>query len=481
LADNRGHLYTLDGYGGLHAANGSPSLSATAYWQGWDIARGLALLPAGDGGYTLDGYGGLHAFGAAPASASASAYWPGWDIARGIVLAPWADTTHPAGWVLDGYGGLHPFGGAPWIQFSAYWNGWDIARALVISGDSLPASVSGYVLDGYGGLHPIGTSPFAHPGVSPSAYWPGTDIARGLALLPAATASAPAGYVLDGWGGIHPFGGAPAMAPGAYWPGWDIAKTITTWSAAPAGSPGGWVLDGWGALHKFGSAADASVSGYWPGWDIARAGAGAGSGGASRHSSGQGSGGVPFYRQTHNLDCEAAALQMALASRGIMVSQDTILGAMPTDGRSGYYDGNGRLRWGDPYAAFVGSVDGSESNLSGYGVYYPPIAAAAQHFGAGIFNSGEGIGPQSLYDAVAAGHVAVAWVTVDWTYRSVSFYQAFDGRSVMYTPSEHAVTVVGVNGTSVLVNNPLRGQQWIAKSTFESAYATLDNMAVIVF
>ena len=32
--------------------------------------------------------------------------------------------------------------------------------------------------------------------------------------------------------------------------------------------------------------------------------------------------------------------------------------------------------WGDPYAAFVGNVDGSETRYTGYGVYYPPIAAA---------------------------------------------------------------------------------------------------------
>ena len=51
----------------------------------------------------------------------------------------------------------------------------------------------------------------------------------------------------------------------------------------------------------------------------------------------------------------------------------------------------------------------------------------------------------------------------------------------MYTPQEHAVTVAGVNDSSVLVNNPLYGQQWVSKSTFESAFATFDNMAVTVF
>ena len=33
------------------------------YWHGWDIARGVAILPDGSGGFVLDGFGGLHPFG----------------------------------------------------------------------------------------------------------------------------------------------------------------------------------------------------------------------------------------------------------------------------------------------------------------------------------------------------------------------------------------------------------------------------------
>ena len=48
------------------------------------LGRGVAAGALG-GGYELDGYGGLHRFGGAPRFV-ASAYWPGWDIARGVVL-----------------------------------------------------------------------------------------------------------------------------------------------------------------------------------------------------------------------------------------------------------------------------------------------------------------------------------------------------------------------------------------------------------
>jgi hypothetical protein len=79
----------LDGWGGAHpfhvTNDGSvmPAALATSYWSGWDIARGMWLLPnSTTAGYTLDGWGGLHPFGGAPAVGSA--YSPGRDIAREV-------------------------------------------------------------------------------------------------------------------------------------------------------------------------------------------------------------------------------------------------------------------------------------------------------------------------------------------------------------------------------------------------------------
>ena len=74
----------------------------------------------------------------------------------------------------------------------------------------------------------------------------------------------------------------------------------------------------------------------------------------------------------------------------------------------------------------------------------------------------------------------IAWTTFDWLYHHVSHYVAFDGRTVQFgSPYEHAVVVRAVTNGYVLVNNPWFGTQWISKSTFESSYATFNNMAVI--
>ena len=190
---------------------------------------------------------------------------------------------------------------------------------------------------------------------------------------------------------------------------------------------------------------------------------------------------VPEYHQTHGLSCEAAALQMALAALGIAVSQDTILNESPIDRRGAYYDSSGAFHWGDPYSNFVGNPDGSERGLTGYGEYYPPIARVAQAHGATIQQSGEGISPSTLYQAVLNGHPVIAWTSFDWLFHRVSHYVAFDGRTVQFgSPYEHAVTIAGVTNGYVLINNPWFGVQWISKSTFESSYATFNDMAVIL-
>jgi hypothetical protein len=84
--------YTVDGWGGLHpfTVNGHTAPQATGgpYWSGWDIVRGVTTTPDGSAGFVLDGFGGAHSF-RVTASAPAvhiTAFWNGTDIARGIAL-----------------------------------------------------------------------------------------------------------------------------------------------------------------------------------------------------------------------------------------------------------------------------------------------------------------------------------------------------------------------------------------------------------
>ena len=189
---------------------------------------------------------------------------------------------------------------------------------------------------------------------------------------------------------------------------------------------------------------------------------------------------VPWYRQAYGLSCEEASLRMALAHQGISTTDAAILDIIGTDERPAYSDG-GVLRWGNPYTVFVGNPNGSEVALTGYGTYYPTLARAAAVLGGHVLRSGERISPTTLYGATLAGHPAVVWITYRWVAATHKDYVAFDGRRIPYAgPVEHAVTASGVSPAAILINDPLLGVSWIPRGTFERAYATYNQMAVIL-
>ncbi|MFB7667137.1 C39 family peptidase [Kitasatospora sp. NPDC056138] len=189
---------------------------------------------------------------------------------------------------------------------------------------------------------------------------------------------------------------------------------------------------------------------------------------------------VPQYQQQLGNDCEAAALRMVLAARGVLVGDQDVLARIGTD-LVHYQAGVSGPQAGDPFRAFVGDADGSEAAGTGFGVYYPPVAQAAQSYGLSLDAAGQGISPDRLRAEVSAGHPAVVWVDYNWRSLAASSYTAYDGRQVPYAgPSEHSVVVAAVGDGQVLVNDPARGQSWMSDATFDAGYATYGNMAVIV-
>jgi uncharacterized protein YvpB len=195
---------------------------------------------------------------------------------------------------------------------------------------------------------------------------------------------------------------------------------------------------------------------------------------------------VKLHLQEHSLTCEAAALKMALSYEGITVDEMTLVGYMTNDRRPAQLNAQGHLiAWGDPAQSFVGNPDGSIQRLTGYGVYFGPVANAAVLAGANVLAAGGGlygsaVAPSDVYNAVLDGHPVVAWISN--TYRTVplSRYTAYDGATVSYTLTEHAVTVIGVRPDAVLINDPWYGQHWHPKAQFEAAYATFQQMAVVI-
>jgi uncharacterized protein YvpB len=190
--------------------------------------------------------------------------------------------------------------------------------------------------------------------------------------------------------------------------------------------------------------------------------------------------------QDHRLSCEAAALKMALAYEGIRIDELTLIRYMSDDLRAARFDARGHLlAWGDPARAYVGNPDGHIEWFTGYGVYNAPVARAAIRAGAHVIRSGSGlygtrVPPSAVYNAVLDGHPVVVWISNTYHHVGLDQYKAYDGATVRYTLTEHAVTVIGVRPGAVLINDPWFGQAWHAKAQFESAYSTFDDMAVVI-
>lgn len=197
---------------------------------------------------------------------------------------------------------------------------------------------------------------------------------------------------------------------------------------------------------------------------------------------------TPVYKQLRGLDCETAALQMALAALGRDYTQDQLIAMQPApDTRAPVMgpvvSGNKTvLKWGNPYKQFVGNINGADWIPTGYGVYYPPLVSVAQSHGAPNAYGREGFSASEIYTALAAGHPVMAWVETGWMNAFVGTWTAWDGTRIRYSLIEHVVTLSGVSATQVRVNDPWHSgsQYWFDKAQFERSWADFNNMAMVL-
>lgn len=184
---------------------------------------------------------------------------------------------------------------------------------------------------------------------------------------------------------------------------------------------------------------------------------------------------VPAYLQQHALSCEVAALRMALAFYGVKVSEETLLDKVGVD-NTPYKDGV----WGNPHEKFVGNVDGKQL-VSGYGVYWNPIARVANEYRPAEAFSGWSI--SQLTAELKANHPVVIWVYVrsgvPVTWKTTS------GQEIFAIRDEHSVTVVGFVGptddpTQIIVNDPLVGRAYWSRAMFERKWNSFGRSGVAV-
>lgn len=186
--------------------------------------------------------------------------------------------------------------------------------------------------------------------------------------------------------------------------------------------------------------------------------------------------GISIDYQDRPLSCEAAALKMALAYKGVAVSESAIMGYV------GYNTLSARQGnvWGDPYLGFVGDIDGKQ-NTTGYGVYWDPIATAANHWRPSeVFTDWS---TAQILTEIAAGNPVVLWGVYPGGYYDP--WQTAEGKTIDAWKGEHARTIIGFVGTTdepeqIIINDPIAGRLYWSRSTFESNAATFHFSGVVV-
>ncbi|HCJ52116.1 MAG TPA: hypothetical protein DHV25_00125 [Candidatus Kerfeldbacteria bacterium] len=184
---------------------------------------------------------------------------------------------------------------------------------------------------------------------------------------------------------------------------------------------------------------------------------------------------VPFHRQERPLSCEAAALLMALVSKGVNVTESTLIEQIGYDRTP--HVGN---VWGNPHVGFVGDYYGRQST-TGYGVYWEPISRVANLYRTSRWFANGTI--QDLTAEIQKGNPVVVWGNagsgkrVDW--------RTPDGGTVIAINGEHTRVVSGFvgsasNPTEIIVVDPLYGERYYTASSFEANWSTLGKAGVVV-
>ena len=191
---------------------------------------------------------------------------------------------------------------------------------------------------------------------------------------------------------------------------------------------------------------------------------------------------VPQYYQAYTESCEEASLRMALALYGVATNDYDILQNVGYDPRPRDTATN---TWDNPYLMFVGDVNGAQ-DTTGYGVFAPPIAHAAQLYGRGAtVASGVSAGyiAQQIYD----GHPVIAWgysknpVADSWNVPG--------GGTVATYKGEHVRVIYGVAGSSdnivgFYIHDPIFGNLYWTPSQLMAnmnIFGNTSNQTVTVY
>ena len=186
---------------------------------------------------------------------------------------------------------------------------------------------------------------------------------------------------------------------------------------------------------------------------------------------------IPLDWQDYSLSCEAASLKMALAYKNIYVSEDDIMDKIGYD-LTIRKDGI----WGNPYESYVGDIDGKMCT-SGYGVYWQPVAEAANNWReAESFSEGR---LENLVKELKLGNPVVIWGTLPVNKIHDCSWHTSDGKYIKAFQETHVRLVIGFigepeNPSHIILNDPLSGRLYWETPFFLTNWSAFDYSGVVL-
>ncbi|MBI5310868.1 MAG: C39 family peptidase [Actinobacteria bacterium] len=185
---------------------------------------------------------------------------------------------------------------------------------------------------------------------------------------------------------------------------------------------------------------------------------------------------APVIKQRLRNNCEATALEILLASRGVESNQLILQRQLRRDGPLDPQGDGAEKIWGDPNFGFVGRPDGG-GTAGGFGVYPGPIASLSSRYEMKL-RSLSGRPPREVYRRLLAGDAVMVWVGLaDGPYAR---WRSPRGAEIEVNLNEHTVVLNGIDRRgSLSVVDPLSGtrQTW-TKSKFETMWRLLGRRAL---
>lgn len=187
--------------------------------------------------------------------------------------------------------------------------------------------------------------------------------------------------------------------------------------------------------------------------------------------------GVPHISQLPELErgCEVTSLAMLLQYEGVPADKMKLAKQIH---KLPFRDEN-YVR-SNPYDGFVGDI--YTFSKSGYGVYHGPVANLAETYMPGKIKDVTGQSIKAVYDLIDNG--SPVWVITNSTFAPLpesefTVWNTISG-DVKITYSEHSVLIVGYDGHSIYINDPLAesGYKAVPRKAFEQAWIQMGSQAI---